>query len=241
MFRLFFAFVCCINAQSALTLLGAGGPAASGSTITCCTSYGSGNSIGGTSVATGTNGTAFSCAAGNTEVAFVYDGGMAGGTFSVVDSASNSGWSAYGTKDTTGNTFQTQVFVNFNIASSVTSVTASFTSMPSFYGVSALCLSGVTTIDFTQVIANGGFGTTITGGNYTTTHASEIAFAFIGMSGQTTVTPDTGYTALGAGFQPSLDGIAGMYQIFSSTQSGVHASGVGGSGTNWKVVTIGLY
>lgn len=229
--------------QNPFPLLGVGRPVSTTppSSITCCSSVGSGNAISGSSIATGTAGTAFSCASGNTEVAFVYDGGSTGGTFSVADSAANSGWASYGAKVTGASPYQYQVFVNFNIASSVTSVTASFTGTPSFYGVSTVCLSGTSHTDFAQVTASGGFNATITGANYTTTQATEISLSFIGMSGMATVTSGTGYTAFAAGIQPSIDGVAGMYQIFSSTQSGVHASGTSSSSVNWQIITVGLY
>lgn len=213
---------------------------AGGITLTA-TGWGSNGCCTTNSVVTGAGGgVSFACSSGSAVMAFVsvYPGGFDAVTMS--DSASNSGYTAYGAQYAQSSNWNggvIQWFYNASLGSSITSLTASFATNASFGSVIAHCITGLNAspADFAQVV-NQNISTSITGGAFTTGHVAEIVFFGLGSSGAI-LTPGSGYTATTSA---SLFG-ADEYQIFSTIQTGATATGTWGSSTNWNAITAGLH
>jgi hypothetical protein len=191
-----------------------------------------------TSIATGTGGSAFSCAAGTTAVAFITM--FAAEPVTVSDSASNSGWTSYGPQYGSSGTGFGQWFYNPRLAASISSVTASFAAQ-AWVGIIAHCVSGLsaTPADFAQANSIGTWGDTITGGSFATSSAQEIVFLGLTDSNDgTQLAPGSGWS-IGANIDNG-PATATEYQVFPLLQSAQSATGTLGAPAVWSSVTIGL-
>jgi hypothetical protein len=107
--------------------------------------------------------------------------------------------------------------------------------------ITAYCISGVTTADFTLSTNSGGFNSALTSGSFTTGAAAEIVFIGSSNSGSGgALTPGGSWLTAGANYATGA-AVSDMYQIFSTTQTGVTGSGTFAANCNWTTGTIGFH
>lgn len=199
-----------------------------------------------TSVATGSgSGTAFACSAG--QAAFMgFAVNASGVSATASDSASNSGWGTYNATPYQSQTsYYLTWFVNYNLTSSITSATVSFTSGNYNAAVIALCVSGLSgkAGDFTQSNSSTVSSTaTFTSGSFTTAHANEIVITF-GDNSANLLTSATGPAVLGPNYNASslFFFFNSIYTIYASTQSSQTQAGTLAGSSSYDNITMGAY
>lgn len=202
--------------------------------------------------ATGTAGTnsnvanlsaTLTCASGSGAVLFVSWNSNAN-VVTVTDSAANSGWNSYGAVFNFNTSFYMQWFYNLNLASSIASLQANFTTANVPAVIVSYCASNITGKDFTQVSSTFSSTTTQTSGSFTTGTAAQVTFIGGGYAGiscvaGTNIIADSGWTAAAVAGNTFGCGAA-VYRIFSTTQTGITGGTTSDSNSSGALLAVGF-